>query len=169
MTRGHLWAGACVISQFLVTQAQAQEPNNAAQQRSAHPIMLEEVIVTATRRAENLQEVPMSISAFTEDFFLDTGVDQLADLDQYTPNLNITASTDSRSTSIRIRGIGSVGTNSGIDPSVGLFIDGVYQGRAGMSITDLVDIQRVEVLRGPQGTLYGKNTSAGAISIVIFK
>ena len=171
MARGHLLAAACVIGQCLglPALAQAQDPNNAARQRTATPVMLEEVIVTATRRTENLQEVPMSVSAFTETFFLDTGVDQLAELDQYTPNLNITASTDSRSTSIRIRGIGSVGTNSGIDPSVGLFIDGVYQGRSGMSITDLVDIQRVEVLRGPQGTLYGKNTSAGAISIVTNK
>jgi len=169
MAKGHLLAAACVLGPILGHTAAAQEPTTQSQASRAQPVMLEEVIVTATRRTENLQEVPMSISAFTESFFLDTGVDQLAELDQYTPNLNITASTDSRSTSIRIRGIGSVGTNSGIDPSVGLFIDGVYQGRSGMSITDLVDIQRVEVLRGPQGTLYGKNTSAGAISIVTNK
>jgi iron complex outermembrane receptor protein len=108
----------------------------------------------------------MSVSAFSDDFFREAGVNQLAELEQYTPNFRITAATDSRSTTIRIRGIGSVGSNSGVDPSVGLFIDGVYQGRAGMSISDLVDVQRVEVLRGPQGTLYGKNTSAGAISVL---
>ncbi len=129
-------------------------------------LMLEEVLVTATRRVENLQEVPMSVSAFSADFFKDSGVNQLKDLEQYTPNLMITPGLDSNSTSIRIRGIGSAGTNSGIDPSVGLFIDGVYQGRAGMSISDLIDVQRIEVLRGPQGTLYGKNTAAGAISII---
>ena len=108
----------------------------------------------------------MSVSAFTTDFLRDAGVNQLADLEQYTPNLKITPGADSRSTSIRIRGIGSVGTNTGIDPSVGVFIDGVYQGRAGMSISDLVDVERVEILRGPQGTLYGKNTAAGAISVI---
>jgi len=128
--------------------------------------MLEEILVTANRRVESLQDVPMSVSAFGESFLLDSGVTQLTQLDQYTPNLRITSATDSRSTSIRIRGIGSIGSNSGVDPSVGLFIDGVYQGRSGMSISDLVDVARVEVLRGPQGTLYGKNTSAGAISVV---
>lgn len=132
-------------------------------------LVLEEVLVSASRRVESLQEVPMSVSAFSQEFLQDSGVNQLTDLEQYTPNLKINASTDSRSTSIRIRGIGSVGSNSGIDPSVGVFIDGVYQGRAGMSISDLIDVQRVEVLRGPQGTLYGKNTSAGAISVITGK
>lgn len=129
-------------------------------------MIMEEVIVTASRKAERLQEVPISVSAFTSDFFRDSGVNDLAGLEQYTPSLKITPGTDSRSTSIRIRGIGSVGTNSGVDPSVGIFIDGVYQGRAGMSISDLIDVERVEVLRGPQGTLYGKNTAAGAISVI---
>ena len=129
-------------------------------------LVLEEVLVTANRRVESLQEVPMSVSAFTSEFFRNTGVKNLSDLEQYTPSLKITPGVDSRSTSIRIRGIGSVGTNVGIDPSVGMFIDGVYQGRAGMSVSNLIDIERVEVLRGPQGTLYGKNTAAGAISII---
>lgn len=126
---------------------------------------LEEVLITATRRVENLQDVAMSVSAFSEAFFYESGVRQLSSLDEFTPNLLISEGTDSRSTAIRIRGIGSMGSNSGIDPSVGIFIDGVYQGRAGMSINDLVDVARVEVLRGPQGTLYGKNTSAGTINI----
>ena len=97
-------------------------------------LVLEEVLVTANRRVESIQEVPMSVSAFTGEFFDNTGVKNLSDLEQYTPSLKITPGVDSRSTSIRIRGIGSVGTNVGIDPSVGMFIDGVYQGRAGMSV-----------------------------------
>jgi iron complex outermembrane receptor protein len=150
-----------LLAPIICLQAQAQESPPLEEE-----LVLEEVIVTASRRVEKLQEVAMSVSAFTSDFFADAGVNQLSGLDQYTPNLNITPGTDSRSTSIRIRGIGSVGTNTGIDPSVGLFLDGVYQGRAGMSIGDLVDVERVEVLRGPQGTLYGKNTAAGAISVI---
>lgn len=141
-------------------------PAPAQQTQNAQNFALEEIIVTANRRAQSLQEVPMSVSAFTSEFFKNAGVNDLAGLEQYTPSLKITPGTDSRSTSIRIRGIGSVGTNVGIDPSVGMFIDGVYQGRAGMSISDLIDVERVEVLRGPQGTLYGKNTAAGAISII---
>ena len=112
------------------TAAQAQE--------AREELVLEEVIVTASRRVERLQEVPMSVSAFASDFLQNTGVNQLADLEQYTPNLKITPSTDTNGTSYRIRGIGSVGTNSGIDPSVGMFIDGVYQGRAGMSLSDMI-------------------------------
>ena len=144
------------------------EPVKIKPQRD-ESLMLEEVVVTAQRRSQSIQEVPMSVTAFTSEFFEESGVTNLAGLDQYTPSLKITPGADSRSTSIRIRGIGSVGTNVGIDPSVGLFIDGVYQGRAGMSISDLMDIERVEILRGPQGTLYGKNTAAGAISIITMK
>lgn len=128
--------------------------------------VLEEVIVTANRREQNLQDVAISVAAFTDEFLKKSGTHNLNQLEQYTPSLKIAPVTDSRSTSIRIRGIGSIGSNAGIDPSVGLFIDGVYQGRAGMSVADFMDTQRVEVLRGPQGTLYGKNTAAGALNII---
>lgn len=151
---------------FLVPLALTSVAQSESEPPTRNTLVLEEILVSASRRIESLQEVPMSVTAFSSDFFQDTGVNQLADLEQYTPNFSVSASTDSRSTQIRIRGIGSVGTNTGVDPSVGVFIDGVYQGRAGMSISDLVDVQRVEILRGPQGTLYGKNTSAGAISVV---
>lgn len=127
---------------------------------------VEEITVTATKRAQNIQDVPISITALGSDTIRDAGITQFTELQQFVPNLQIRPVTDTRSTSIRIRGIGSVGTNAGIDPSVGVFIDGVYQGRAGMSVQDLLDIERVEVLRGPQGTLYGKNTAAGAINVL---
>ena len=156
---------------FLTSAAFAQEQATDAETGGARPqrgesLVLEEILVTASRRVESLQEVPMSVSAFTGEFFQDSGVNQLSGLEEYTPNLKITPGPNSNDTSFRIRGIGSVGSNSGIDPSVGIFIDGVYQGRAGMSISDLVDVERVEILRGPQGTLYGKNTAAGAISVI---
>ncbi len=163
-TAVHSIALACIAQ--LPVPALAQTDESAHSQAVSEVPVLEEVLVTATRRVESLQDVPMSVSAFSEQFLQDAGLTELNELDQYTPNLRITTATDSRSTSIRIRGIGSVGSNSGVDPSVGLFIDGVYQGRSGMSIADLVDVRQVEVLRGPQGTLYGKNTSAGAISIL---
>ncbi|ARN73443.1 TonB-dependent receptor [Oceanicoccus sagamiensis] len=127
---------------------------------------VEEIIVTANRRQEMLQDVPMSIAAFNENFFKDAGITDFKDLENYAASLKIVSQSSSRDTSIRIRGIGSTGTNAGIDPSVGVFIDGIYQGRAGMSLGDFMDIERVEVLRGPQGTLYGKNTAAGAISVI---
>jgi iron complex outermembrane receptor protein len=127
---------------------------------------LEEIVVTSTKRAESIQDVPISVTALSSQMLEDRGLTNFQELGTFVPNLQILPVTDTRSTSIRIRGIGSEGSNAGIDPSVGVFIDGVYQGRAGMSVGDLLDIERVEVLRGPQGTLYGKNTAAGAISIV---
>jgi iron complex outermembrane receptor protein len=121
--------------------------------------------ITANRRSENLQKAAISVTALRGSFIEDVGLTNFTDIQKFTPNLQIIPQGDSRSTSIRIRGIGSVGTNAGIDPSVGIFIDGVYQGRAGMSVQDLMDIQSIEILRGPQGTLYGKNTAAGALKI----
>lgn len=158
---------SCLVALLLPASFLIVELSHA--QRPEGNLALEEVIVTATRREENLQEVPMSVTAFSGEFFQDAGITDFSEIDAYTPSLKITPGTSSSATSIRIRGIGSVGTNTGIDPSVGFFIDGVYQGRAGMSISDLFDIERVEILRGPQGTLYGKNTAAGAISIITRK
>jgi iron complex outermembrane receptor protein len=125
----------------------------------------EVILVMANKRAESLQDVAISMAALDGDYLQKAGVTDFKEIQKFVPNLSIEGGTDTRSTSIRIRGIGSVGTNAGIDPSVGLFVDGIYQGRAGMSMSDLIDIEAVEVLRGPQGTLYGKNTAAGLISI----
>ncbi len=105
--------------------ATAGSANGEVASTGPDPLALEEVVVTANRREESIQEVPMSVTAFTSEFFRDSGVTNLTGLEQYTPSLKITPGTDSNSTSIRIRGIGSVGTNAGIDPSVGIFIDGV--------------------------------------------
>ncbi|NQX89910.1 MAG: TonB-dependent receptor [Halioglobus sp.] len=161
MAYRHNLSGLSVLATLLLAANHA-----TAQTVQSDPLALEEVVVTATKRAESIQDVPMSVTAFTSEFFKDSGVSNFSDLENYTPSLKITPGTDSNQISIRIRGIGSVGSNVGIDPSVGTFIDGVYQGRAGMSIGDLIDIERIEILRGPQGTLYGKNTAAGAISII---
>ncbi len=130
-------------------------------------IPVEELVVTAQRRSQDIQDVPISMTALTSQFIEDSGLTSVMDMSQYVPNVQINAVTDSRSTAIRIRGIGSDGNNAGIDSSVGVFIDGIFMGRSGAtSITDLADVERIEVLRGPQGTLYGKNTAAGAINVV---
>lgn len=153
----------------VVINASISEPAHAQSANKAGGFLMDEIIVTASKREEKLQDVPISVSAFDKNFLEDTGVKGLTELQDYTPSLSIKTGTGSRASAIRIRGIGSPGSNSGIDPSVGTFIDGVFQGRAGMSLVDLVDIDRVEVLRGPQGTLYGKNTAAGAINILTNK
>ena len=118
---------------------------------------IEEVVVTATRRAESIQDVPISISAYGADFIENSGVKDLRDIALFSPNLTISNSAQLTNSRIAIRGVGSVG-NAGIEPSVGVFIDGVYYPRPGSVIGNLLDIEAVEVLRGPQGTLFGRNT-----------
>ncbi|NNC36934.1 MAG: TonB-dependent receptor, partial [Hyphomonadaceae bacterium] len=154
---------AALIAASVSSPAFSQAPDKT------ESFLPDEIIVTSSKREERLQDVAISLSAFDDDFLENAGVNSLTELQDYTPSLSIKTGTGSRATAIRIRGIGSPGSNSGIDPSVGVFIDGVYQSRAGMSLVDLVDVERVEVLRGPQGTLYGKNTAAGAISIFTHK
>ena len=126
--------------------------------------MLEEVIVTAQKRAQSIQDVPISITAFSGDFLEENGIQKISQVAQITPNFNIAGSVQPSNNRIQIRGIGSAGNNA-IEPSVGVFIDGVYYPRPGSVIGLLMDINSVEVLRGPQGTLFGRNTVAGAMNI----
>ena len=131
---------------------------------------VDEMVVTAQKRVENIQDVPISITALDAEFLENSGTTNLLEVGQFLPNVSLNQVTDSRSSAIRIRGIGNDGVNAGIDPAVGVFLDGIYQGRTGLtSSLDLADIERMEVLRGPQGTLYGKNTAAGAINVVTKK
>ena len=129
---------------------------------------VEEVTVTATRRAESIQDVPISISAYDAKFIEDSGVTDIRDVALYSPNFTISSSSQLSNNRIAIRGVGSVG-NSGIEPSVGVFIDGVYYPKPGSVIGNLMDIQSFEVLRGPQGTLFGRNTPVGALNITTKK
>ena len=125
---------------------------------------LEEVIVTATKQAESLQDIAVTVTAFSEDTIQEANIRDAGDVAVLTPSLNINANISPFSTRISIRGIGTTGSTF-LEPSVGTFVDGVYLNRSGLAVSDLVDIERIEVLQGPQGTLYGKNTNAGAISI----
>lgn len=126
--------------------------------------VLEEVVVTATKRAESIQDVPISISAFSGDFMQESGITDLQELGAYAPNLSLSKAGNVANQRIAIRGVGSVGSNA-IEPSVAVFIDGVYYPRPGSVVGKLHDLAAVEVLRGPQGTLFGRNASMGALNI----
>ena len=125
---------------------------------------VEEIIVTAQKREQSLQDVPISISTFTGEFLEDSGIDTLQQLGQYTPNLSLAFSSQLANNRIVLRGVGSVG-NSAIEPSVAVFVDGIYIPRPSSVIGTLTDLEIVEVLRGPQGTLFGRNASMGALNI----
>lgn len=124
---------------------------------------LEEVIVTATLRAESLQDVPVSVNAVSGDKMAEAGIAKVEDLQAYVPNL--TMSETGIGTNIYIRGIGS-GINPGFEQSVGMYFDGVSYGRAQLTRAPFLDLARVEVLRGPQNILFGKNSIAGALSLI---
>lgn len=128
---------------------------------------IEEVIVTAQKREESLQETPISMAAFTSDDLEMRQIDNLQDLHTHVPNLNFTPHPNSANTAlIYVRGIGVIDDQMTQDPSVGVYMDGAYLARSqGLSI-DIADIDRIEVLRGPQGTLYGRNTTGGAVNFI---
>ncbi len=125
---------------------------------------VEELVVTVTKRAQTLQEVPISVAAVTGDALAAQAVHQFTDLQSTVPNLQIDQTNGNYA--ITIRGLGSGASNLAFEQSVGLFVDGVYSSRARSLQTAFMDVERVEVVRGPQGALFGKNTNAGAISIV---
>jgi iron complex outermembrane receptor protein len=142
---------------FMSLTVQAQEPGLA----------LEEVIVTAQKREQTLQDVPISVSAFTNEMLEAMGIDELEDIGAKVPNLFLN-SFNNEPTTVRmfIRGIGQNDVQLTQDPSVALYIDGVYVGTSVGSGMETVDLERIEVLRGPQGTLYGRNATGGAINLI---
>jgi outer membrane receptor protein involved in Fe transport len=127
---------------------------------------LTEVVITAQKREQNLQEVPIAVIALSGQQLQDAGVTDLKNMTVLTPGLTVTSTTSEASTTARIRGIGTVGDNVGLESSVGVVIDGVYRPRNGVGFGDLGEIDRIEVLEGPQGELFGKNNDAGVINIV---
>jgi iron complex outermembrane recepter protein len=138
----------------------------AAPALSAAETTLEEVVVTATRRATSIQDVPIAISALTADALTQAGVNRVDDLASAVPNTFINTGGGLRTTSVTVRGISSNPNNPGVDPSVGVFVDGVYMSRPTTLNASLYDLERIEVVRGPQGALYGKNTIAGALNFI---
>jgi len=132
---------------------------------SAAEEALEEVVVSARKRSENAQDVPISLSEISGDELRDRGLVRVQDIVRTMPNVS-TDVLQPRNASLAIRGIGRNPANDALESSVGVFLDGVYLGRPGMVITDLMDLERIEVLRGPQGALFGKNATAGVLNIM---
>jgi iron complex outermembrane receptor protein len=149
---------AAAVAAALPAPVLAQEPGVAA---------LEEIVVTSRRTEEALQSVPGSISAFSEDTIERIGAQDSTGLQGIVPNLNIVQGRgSSNATNIYIRGVGQPDALQTFDPAVGFYVDDVYYSRIRGTQMDLYDIERVEVLRGPQGTLYGKNTIGGALRVI---
>ena len=127
----------------------------------------DEIIVTAQRRAQNIQDVPVSVTAISGDFLENTGAIDITDIQKVSPNTTIEVARGSSSTLIAfIRGVGQQDPLWGFEPGVGVYVDDVYIARPQGAVLDIFDVERVEVLRGPQGTLYGRNTIGGAVKYV---
>jgi iron complex outermembrane receptor protein len=126
---------------------------------------IEQIMVTAQKRSQRIIDVPVSIAAISGEEMETAGIQQLSELSDYIPNLNIQSS-ESLSSAVYIRGVGADSRNIGFDTRVGVYIDGVYMGQSPAINQDLVELERVEVLRGPQGALFGKNTVAGAVNLI---
>ncbi|WP_420479595.1 TonB-dependent receptor [Brevundimonas sp. FT23028] len=138
----------------------------AAAQDQGSPATIDDIIVTAQKREQNLQDVPIVVTSLPAEALENAGVRDIKDLQILTPGMTVTSTQSEASTTARIRGVGTVGDNPGLESSVGVVIDGVYRSRNSVGFGDLGEMSRIEVLKGPQGTLFGKNTSAGVINIL---
>ncbi len=129
----------------------------------------DEIIVTAQKREKTLQDTPVAVTPVTDVELKRSQIRDMRDLPLLAPSLTVAQFANSSATTFAIRGIGTSGFNAGLEPSVGVFVDGVYRSRQGASINDFPTVERIEILRGPQSTIYGKNTPAGVVSIITKK
>lgn len=134
-----------------------------AQEKDQAPMIFEEVIVVAQKRSQNLQVVPVAVSAFSGENLEVSGIIDIFDLGNIAPALDVRQGGNATTTNFRIRGVGTAATNFGLESAVGLYVDDVYRARQGSLANNMIDMASVEVLRGPQGTLFGRNTLAGAV------
>jgi outer membrane receptor protein involved in Fe transport len=156
-----LLTGALFKSVLLTTTSGLLAATAGAQEEI--PDAIEEIVVVVTRREASLQDVPVAVTAVTGSMLVDSGVEDVYMLQEQAPSLVVSRSQQSTTASFAIRGVGTSSQNSGLESSVGLYVDQVYRPRQSSIINNLVDMRSVEVLRGPQGTLFGKNTPSGAI------
>lgn len=131
--------------------------------------LLDEIVVTSSKRQTTLQDTPIAVSVISATDLKESQIQDIKDLQFLVPSLRVTQLQSSGNTNFLIRGFGNGANNAGIEPSVGVFIDGVYRSRTASAMADLPNLERIEVLRGPQSTLFGKNASAGVISVVTAK
>ena len=166
MKKGELLgASAMLLALAIPLSARAQQAGTPPPQDDGY-VAANDIVVTATRRNETVQDVPIAITAIGPQLLENAGVDTVRDLEQLAPSLQSSIGQSSATgTTIYLRGITTGGDNPGFEPAVGVFIDGVFRSRSGVAISELPELERVEILRGPQGTLFGRNTSAGALSI----
>ncbi|WP_043113611.1 TonB-dependent receptor [Solimonas soli] len=145
-------------------------PPTPAAERAADPAVIEEIIVTAQKKAESIQNTPISMSAFNEQMLQERGIDGVDKLQGNVPGLSVEPFPTSNSTlRMFIRGVGLSDAQVTQDPAVGVYVDGVYVARSSGLALEVADLQRIEVLKGPQGTLYGRNTTGGAINLITKK
>lgn len=133
---------------------------------AAKNLVLEEIVVTSTKKAQSMQDVPLAVSAVSGNALEAAGFFEVAEISKISPSVSINTTGNLTQSIVRIRGIGSGGTNPGFESAVGVVVDNVIRSRAGQALSDFLDVERVEVLRGPQGTLFGKNTTAGVIHLI---
>lgn len=155
-------ASIVVLVALAAGAAQAQSPAPAGKDTTT----VSDIVVTAQKREQRLQDVPIEVQSLPASKLQAAGVADIKDLQILTPGLTVTSTSSEAITSIRIRGVGTVGDNPGLEDSVGVVIDGVYRPRNGVSFGDLGELDRVEVLEGPQGTTFGENTTAGVVNIL---
>ncbi|MAP95329.1 MAG: TonB-dependent receptor [Ponticaulis sp.] len=160
-----LGASLVALSAMIAPLSSAQD-EDASEDRVSR---LGTVTVTATKREQTLQDIPVAVSVVDAETIEKAAILDLSDLQSVVPSLRVDTFQSSAQTAFKIRGFGNGDNNAGVEPSVGVFIDGVYRSRSAAAIADLPNIERVEVLRGPQSTLFGKNASAGVISVVTQK
>jgi Outer membrane receptor for ferrienterochelin and colicins len=124
---------------------------------------IETIIVTAQKREQNIQDIPVAVTALSGERLTQLTISDVFDLQQSVPSLLVRQNQVATTSTFSIRGVGTSGSNFGLESSVGLYVDGVYRARQNSMINEMVDIEAVEVLRGPQGTLFGRNTPSGAV------
>ena len=166
-----LFHSAFVVSLVAQTTAFVMVMGIFGSSANAQDTLLEEIIVVGTKVQEgvNVQEAPYSITTLTDGYLQEAGIKDVFDMQQNVPGLIVGQSQSSTTSNFSIRGIGTSSNNFGLESSVGLYVDGIYRSRQSSMINDLVDIASIEVFRGPQGTLFGKNTPQGAIQMLTTK